>query len=222
MNHKKIVLTTVLCLILLLAILAFALTKHTSTTTTPTQHQPIPTHSQPTLGQAHATTQVIIFEDLKCPMCAEYNKRLFPIIQPYIKSGKVKYTMITLAFIPGSKPAAKAALCLYHENRAYFFPFIEYVYQHQPDESTDWATIPRLLALAKQAIPSLSPTVAKKLSDCIMHNQGIATRLTHNLSIANTVMNNDIATPTLYINHERVTPLSADHIRTMLQKQTQH
>ena len=45
-------------------------------------------------------------------------------------------------------PAANAARCLYKQNPDWFFTFVDYVYQNQPPESEDWATIPRLVQFA--------------------------------------------------------------------------
>jgi protein-disulfide isomerase len=168
----------------------------------------INTANQPTLGQANAPVSVVVFEDLKCPVCAEFNKAIFPkVIKPAIDEGKIKYTMITLAFIPGSIPAGNAALCLYKKDKNYFFPFVDYLFQHQGDESKDWATVPTLLSFARNAIPSLSSADQEELSRCISAGT-YTSALADNLAIAEKAMPSGVGTPTIYINGKMVRPLS--------------
>src|SRR3990167_9144393 len=65
----------------------------------------ISTAHQPTLGKAGAPVHIVAFEDLKCPNCRDFNLTILPVIKKkYIDTGKVKYTAVTLAFIPGSIP----------------------------------------------------------------------------------------------------------------------
>ena len=113
----------------------------------------IETTNQPTLINPKAPVQIVTFEDLKCPNCAGFSNELLPIIKKkYINKGIAKYSLITLAFLPSSIPARNAALYIYEQNKNYFFPFITYLYQHQPDEAQDWATIPRLLQFARNSV----------------------------------------------------------------------
>jgi len=162
---------------------------------------------QPTLGNAQAKVSIVAFEDLKCGNCKRFNTALLPSIKAkYITPGLARYTVINLAFIPGSMPAANAARCLYMQNKDFFFPFIDYVYEHQPDETIDWATIPTLMTFASH-IPGVDQD---KLSQCIFDSR-YTDFIKNNLTIAQQAMTGDsVSTPTVYVNGRVVVPLTME------------
>lgn len=173
----------------------------------------IQTTGLPTLGDPKAKNEIVAFEDLKCANCAIYNKTLFPQIKSeIIDKGKAKYSVILLAFIPGSPPAAAAAYCLYQQNKAYFFPFVDYVYQHQPDENTNWATVAQLMQFATAAAPKANQ---QKLSICIIDGVN-EMMINNNLNIARSAMGQTVSTPTLFVNGHRVTNLTMDGVKSLL------
>lgn len=173
----------------------------------------ITTKGQPTLGKQSAPIQLVAFEDLKCGNCKKYSLNLYPKIKKkYIDTGIAKYTMIIVAFIPGSIPAANAALCLYHQNKDFYFPFIEYLYQHQGLEQDDWATIPRLIKFATASVPEAN---LQKLSNCIFVSQYSKT-IDANLTLGMKIMNKRLATPTLYVNGMIVQPLTIKRIDQLI------
>lgn len=169
----------------------------------------IDTTGQPTLGKADAPLHIVVFEDLKCGNCMRFNLTLLPTIKKeYIDTGKAKYTMINLAFIPGSMPAANTARCLYVQKNQYFFDFVNYVYQHQPPEDQNWATIPTLLTYAN----TIQGVNKAKLTQCMLQNKYTST-ITHNLTIAKNVMGTTVATPAVYVNGIPIKPLTLTRFR---------
>lgn len=173
----------------------------------PTQVQ-INTKDQPTLGSPKAKIHIVAFEDLKCHNCMRYNLQILPTLKKkYIETGKAKYTVINVAFIPGSMPAANAARCLYKQNKKFFTPFVKNVYNQQPGEMVNWATIPNLVNLANN-IPGVNK---KKLSRCI-YKSPYTHFINNNLKIAMGVMNGVVATPTIYVNGYIVKPLTMDRL----------
>lgn len=172
----------------------------------------INTTDQPTLGSAKATVQIVAFEDLKCSNCARFNKDLMPYIKKhFIDTGIAKYTMINLAFIDGSMPAANAARCVYTQNNALFFDFTDYLFQHQPPENENWATIPALLNMANQ----IKGINTNQLAACLVKSP-YDHFIKENLKQAMTVMNGNVATPTLYINGIVVNPLTKAQINKIV------
>src|SRR3990167_6172779 len=185
--------------------------KHHSTTPPATR---IPTAGQPTEGHANAPVSVVAFEYLKCQNCKNYSVGLFPTLQKkYIEPGKIRYTLIPLAFIPGSIPAANAALCLYDQKPAYFFQFVEYVYQNQPDESIDWATTPTLLHFAAEATPTAN---LKQLATCMIELR-FASQLKANLALAGRIMKEGVMTPVVFVNGQQVHPLNQKTLMTAIE-----
>ena len=162
---NKSTLTKIIAAILTVVLLGAALVIFAKPKGKTATIQSIDTNGQPTLGKADAKVQIVIFEDLKCIACRNFNNNILPKIrQDYIDTGIANYTVINLAFIPGSMPAANAARCLYKENPEWFFKFVDNVYQHQPPEKQNWATIPQLIEFAN-VIPNVN---TEKLSQCIM------------------------------------------------------
>lgn len=181
-------------------------------------HAPLPkklvidTSHQPTQGNEKAKIEIVAFEDLKCANCMRFNTTIYPKIKKeLIDTGKAKYTMINLAFIPGSMPAANAARCIYTQNSKAFFEFVDYLFEHQPPENEDWATIPNLMQMA-QHIHGLDK---KQLSECLVknpHNDFIS----NNMSIAEKAMGGNVATPAIFVNGIAVQPLTYDRIQEVI------
>ena len=173
----------------------------------------IDTQNQPTLGNPKAKVHMVVFEDLKCSNCARFNRELVPYIQKeFIDTGVAKYTMMNVAFIQGSMPAANAARCVYAQNQALFFDYTRTLFYHQPPEDEDWATVPYLLNYASQIkgidTAQLGQCIVKSPYDSIIHN---------NLKQAMKIMNGIVLTPTLYINGIVVKPLTKSQINRVIE-----
>ena len=177
-------------------------------------HITIDTRNQPVLGNPKATINIIVFEDLKCHNCMRYNAEIYPSIEKkYIKTGIANYTIINLAFIDGSIPAANAARCVYAQKKKAFFTYVKKIYANQPPETENWATIPTLVAFAND-IPGINNN---KLSQCI-YNSPYTQKINQNLKIAMKAMHGMVATPTLYINGYVVQPLSMKRINNIIKE----
>lgn len=171
---------------------------------------------QPTLGSPNAKVHIVAFEDLKCSNCARFNRELMPHIKKeFIDKNIANYTLINLAFIEGSMPAANAARCVYKQNTqnpALFFDFTDYIFQNQPSESENWATVPTLLSFASH----IKGIDANALAQCMIQSP-YDQFIQHNLSLAKKAMGAEIATPTLFINGVRVTPLTQSQIDKVIE-----
>ncbi len=173
----------------------------------------IDTQNQPTLGNSNAKVHIVAFEDLKCHNCARFNTLLLPKIKKkYIETGIAKYTVINLAFIDGSMPAANAARCLYAQNPKLFFPYVKKIYFNQPPETQNWATIPNLIKFSA-GIKGVNQAAFMK---CLLNSPYVGV-INHNLMIAEKAMGDTIATPTIYINGVIVRPLTMKHFEAIMQ-----
>lgn len=162
----------------------------------------IDTTDQPTRGNPKAKVHIVIFEDLKCMACRNFNNTVLPEIRKqYIDTGIAKYTVINVAFIPGSMPAANAARCLYKQNPDWFFAYVDHVYQNQPPENEDWATIPRLVQFAN-VIPGVDQD---KLSHCI-YDSPYTDFIQNNFKLAGKLQGSTVATPAVYVDGRFVDP----------------
>ncbi len=200
---QKIVIIVVILAITILA-LSFIKKRHPNLPTS----VKIDTADQPTMGNAKAKVHIVVFEDLKCIACRQFNNNLLPLLkQKYIETGVASYTVINVAFIPGSMSAANAARCLYREKPEWFFEFVDYVYQNQPSEQEDWATIPKLVEFASH-IPNVNQ---QKLSRCIFESP-YTSFIQNNLQQGEKLMGGTVYTPTVFINGYRVDPLTPQRI----------
>lgn len=164
----------------------------------------IDTSHQPTMGDANAKVEIVVFEDLKCGNCMRFATTLLPNIKKsYIDTGKAKLVVMNLAFIPGSMPAANAARCVYTQSNELFFKYIDYIYHHQPTETDDWATVPTLLQFASH-VPGIQQD---KLSKCLLR-MPYTSIIDNNLKIATKVMKGNVGTPSVFINGVLVSPLT--------------
>lgn len=212
-NNKpiKIAMMTIIALVLIAIITMLILKpiyiKH---------HLPKPvsinTTNEPTIGNPDAKIHFVVFEDLKCSNCARFSNEIFPSIQKeFIDTGIARYTMINLAFLPGSMPAANAAHCIYKQNPTLFFDYIKAIYKNQPPENENWATIPKLMIIAS----GIKGINSDQLASCLVQSP-YDQLIQNNLKEAIKVMNRNVATPTLYINGIKVEPLTMSHIKEMV------
>lgn len=202
MNKKLVSITLSFLAILIFA--ALILNKTQRVTLSPTKQ--INIEGQPTLGAGKIT--MVVFEDMKCSNCKIYNQVIYPFIKShYIDTGKATYVLIPLAFIQNSIPAGNAALCVYHQKPELFFEYVDYLYQHQPDEALNWA-MPETLTEFAQHISGID---LAQFSTCIKNNT-YYTQLQQNLGLARKVMGDTVQTPTLYINGNVVTPMTIEQI----------
>jgi protein-disulfide isomerase len=120
-----------------------------------------------TLGNPNAPVTLIGYEDLKCPICQQYNLNVLPtLITDYVKTGKVKMEFVPQTFVgqqaaPGdSMHAAQFALATANQNK--FWNFTELFYHNQQDENTTYVTDSFLKSLGSK-VPGLN--VNQALSD---------------------------------------------------------
>jgi len=178
----------------------------------------INTQGQPTIGYSKARVHLVLFEEPKCINCKTFNEKVFPRIKKeFIDTNKITYTVIPVAFLPGSMPAAVALLCAYYldplyPNDALFFTYLDYMYAHQPDEGIDWASREKLLEFAKEASPAID---LEKLAQCIDREQ-YRVKILKNTEYGRKLMGGTIATPTLYVNGIMVEKLTYSEIQKLI------
>lgn len=174
--------------------------------------RPINTTGQPTLGDADAPIQIVVFEDFKCPFCAKYEHDVFPQLKSrYIDTGKVRYSFVNLAFLgPDSITAAQAGECINNQESRLFWDFVEKVYHHQGNEAAIWATPDSLGELAA-TIPGIE---VSGLRSCLSQNT-FAQDVTADQKLAE--HHGVRGTPEIYVNGIRVTAKTTEGISSMIE-----
>lgn len=180
----------------------------------------IDTHGQPTVGYPRALVSVVVFEEPKCSNCKIFNNNVAPAIKrDFIEKNKIHYTVIPVSFLPNSMPAAVALLCAYHKdtqnpNDDLFFTFLDYMYQHQPPEYLDWATIDKLQEMAKAASPAIS---LRKLQSCVEHD-GYRNQIIKNTEYGGDIMNGTLSTPTVFVDGIITEDNSYESVKALIEK----
>ena len=88
------------------------------------------------LGSSFAPVQMVIFIDLQCPICQEFETTVMPSIIPkYVRTGKVKVDVRPWAFIgPDSFRGQAAMLAAAQQNKG--FNYASILYDNQGTENT--------------------------------------------------------------------------------------
>jgi len=106
------------------------------------------------LGKASAPVTMVEYIDLQCPVCRAFETETMPpIIDRYVRTGKVKVEARTIAFIGAdSDRGRRAAIAASRQNR--LFDFEQLLYANQGAENTGWLDDSMVTAAAK-SIPGL-------------------------------------------------------------------
>jgi len=107
------------------------------------------------LGAASAPVTMVEYIDLQCPFCQEFETQVMPdLIKRYIRPGKVKVEVRTLAFIGADSIRGRNAMIAAGlQNHA--FDFAEILYDNQRTENTGWLN-EAMVQQAAASIPKLN------------------------------------------------------------------
>lgn len=99
----------------------------------------VPQHGK-ILGDPKAKVTMIEFADLQCPFCRQYTTAAFPkLVDKYVRTGKVKMQLETLAFLgPDSLKAGRAAAAAAQQNK--LWEFTDVLYNNQGAENSGYIT----------------------------------------------------------------------------------
>jgi protein-disulfide isomerase len=144
------------------------------------------------LGAGNAPATMMVFADLQCPFCGQFETQMLPkIVNRYVRPGKLKVIFQPIAIIgqdsvAGERASASAGL----QNK--MFDYASLFYLNQGQENTGYVTDSFLTNLAK-AVPGLD--VSKWKAD--LNSQGVNTMLSQAQSAAQTAGVN--STPTFLV-----------------------
>ncbi|MCF6521569.1 thioredoxin domain-containing protein [Streptomyces sp. JJ36] len=118
------------------------------------------TDAQPvSTGASDAPVTMTVYEDFRCPACAQFEKQFRGTVNELRDAGKLRVDYHLVTIIDGnlggqgSARAAGAAMCAHDENA--FVPYHDVLYANQPPEQNDaFASKDRLLKLARE-VPGL-------------------------------------------------------------------
>ena len=107
------------------------------------------------LGASNAKATMMVFADLQCPFCAEFETHALPgIVSRYVKSGRLKIEFQPISIIGNDSVAgARAAASAAQQDK--LFQYSSLFYGNQGQENTGYVTDKFLTDLAR-AVPGLN------------------------------------------------------------------
>jgi len=107
------------------------------------------------LGSSSAPARMVVYIDLQCPICREYETSVMPdLIARYVRTGQARLELRPWAFIgPDSARGQAALFAAAAQNHA--FQFAQVLYGDQGTENTGWLTDDMLARIAA-SVPGLN------------------------------------------------------------------
>jgi protein-disulfide isomerase len=144
------------------------------------------------LGNPFAPVQMVIYIDLQCPICQNYETTAMPtLITKYVRPGKVRVELKPWAFIgPDSFRGQQATFAAAKQNKA--FNFAQVLYDNQGTENTGWLT-DAMVAQIGASVPGMQvPQLVADTSSSTVKKQASTVD-------ASAQVNNVTGTPTVFV-----------------------
>lgn len=170
--------------------------------------------AQPALGNPDALVKVVEFGDFKCPACKAFHEQVFPELKrQYVDTGKVTFYFMNYQFLAAdSITAGIGGECVYHQNEAAFWNYYNTLYANQGPESQQWATLDRLVELARLDVPGID---LPELRRCIDEKRYLSDVQADRTAGTNAGVR---GTPTLFVNGQKVSNFSFPTLKTAIDK----
>jgi protein-disulfide isomerase len=100
------------------------------------------------LGKPSAPKEMMMFIDVQCPICQNYETNYLPtIVQKYVRTGKVQLHLQPWAFLgPQSFTGRLGVIAASLQNRG--FQYAKVLYDNQGQEESGWLTGPMMASIA--------------------------------------------------------------------------
>lgn len=175
----------------------------------------IPLEGQPTIGSPNAPVQVVAFEEYLCGECRFVQTHVFPELKKeFIDTGKVRFTLIPLAYLSGSRNPFFVGYCL---NKIYpnaFFPYIDFMAKLPIGKISGMSKMDIVGLFSKEVMP----ISYAKMQSCIESHEPIHA-LDRNLEIASKAMDDNVAVPMLFINGRMINSHNLKDLREAINRE---
>ena len=106
------------------------------------------------LGDTGAKATMMVFADMQCPFCAEFETKAFPgIVARYVKTGKLKVVFQPISILGSdSVVASRAVVAAAQQNK--LFDYAAQFYANQGEENTGYVTEGFMTKIAR-SVPGL-------------------------------------------------------------------
>ncbi len=117
----------------------------------------------PFRGSESAKINIVEFGDYQCPYCEQFFASLEPqTLTDYVNNGKTKFYFMDFQFLSAdSFTLGQGAWCANDQGK--YYEYHDYIYSHQGQERTGWATPDKVKVLAA----NISGIDTQKFNDCL-------------------------------------------------------
>ncbi len=152
--------------------------------------------NQFTYGKSDAPVHMILFEEFSCPLCQTLHKEALPFIENnYVESGKLKITIIPLAFLDDSVPACTLSLCIQKIALTHMKSFHDFLFELPEEDLISFSFRDFVSAYIETHKTLPAPQILKCLREDTFDDA-----IEHNLSLAKKIYPKDIRVPIVLIN----------------------
>jgi protein-disulfide isomerase len=145
---------------------------------------------------------LILFEDFLCVGCRTFSQQVFPrLYAEYVATGRIRCTVVPLAFLKGSRLLANALLGVYVQAPERFFPFVDSLVREEAIEREE------ILAIG-EAVGGIDRAWLAQCIDLSLYDD----LLEKNLQWAKNWMGEQLMTPALFIQGTLISPASFEAI----------
>ncbi len=219
MSTRNITIAALVVGVLIVAVIAAGQLGGTVTGTlkNPSMGYPASLLDGTTIGKAGAPVTLDVYEDFQCPVCAEYDLTVEPIlVSQYVQPGILRIVHHDIAILgrpaagapDESRLAASGAYCANEQGR--YWDYAHWVYQNQAGENAGGFSVDRLTQIAVAA--GVDPTAFGTCLTAAATVQAVTDNSTKALG-----MGID-STPTMYIAGQKIVGLqSAQQLGTLIE-----
>ncbi len=152
--------------------------------------------NQFTYGKINAPVHLILFEEFSCPLCQVLHKDALPFIESnYVETGKVKITIIPLAFLDDSLPACTLSLCIQKIALSHTKTFQDFLFELPQADLVSFTFRDFVSAYIDSHRTLPAPQVLKCLRE-----ETFTEEIEHNLALARKIYPGDLRVPIVLIN----------------------
>ena len=188
MSEKKLITLSSLFLILVFSVLLLFHNRPKTYT--------LNVENQFTYGKINAPVHMILFEEFACPACQTLNTDVLPHIEKeFLSSGKIKITIVPLAFLEDSLPACTLTLCIQKMAQDHMKPFYDFLFKLPKDDLITFSFRDFVSAYIEEDSALPAPQILQALRE-----DSFADAIEYNIALAKKIYPGDLHLPIILIN----------------------
>jgi len=161
-------------------------------------------------GKADAPVTIAVFSDFQCPYCAQFAATMKQVPQADAENMRLVFHYFPLPMHAWARPAAEAAACAQRQGNAFFWALHDFLFDHQKEIKPD--TLQPMLAEFAKVLAGFDEG---KFATGLIERQ---TAAQIDQAVAFAQQNSINATPTAFVNGQRVQIVAPEQVRTLIRR----